>query len=228
MGCMTAKRTEKEKVFRDVHTVEAESQPDGSLQYRKNLKEIAALVLAAFGVSLLLNGCAWLVYKILGRRTGFDLAVEQLFHYPKSVSGVLAFFAAVVFLLGVTIFFEGWRPAEWARRWVVVPALGVAEHMLALVTGVFLAFAVIEPLPTYTLLDIRGRLGLVLPPAFLLIALATMCSAAITFFESDFEVLRRKWGKVFFLATAAIAIGLGMAAYHDLLGMASSIELPHR
>lgn len=181
------------------------------MNYQENLRKILPLALAALGVSLLLHAFAWLTSKIAGRQTGFDLAAEQLFHYPRSVSGVLAFFAAVLLLLCLTVFFEGWPPAAWTRKKIVLPSLGIAEHMLILVAGVFVAWTLLEPMPSW------NRVVATAISTAILLVFASVCSVVATFFEGDYEAFSNRWGKGFSLLILSIAAGIAAAAYHDLL-----------
>lgn len=184
--------------------------------YLLDLKETLLLSAAALGISLLIWVFAWATAKLFGPTPGFDLALNSLLHYPKLVNGIIAFSATVFVLCCLTVILEGWPPAILVRKWIVVPALGLAKHMLALTAGVLVAWALFEPLADLTYTAVLNQLWPVVSTAAFLLIFSFLFSAIVTFFDLHYDQLHKKWGRLFSLLILVLAISSAISVCRDL------------
>lgn len=180
--------------------------------YLNMLWRVPKLILASFAFTLLLKIAALSIEKFVGHNTAFDDAVKLLIHYPESIKAVFAFFSAVIFFLCLTLIIEPSYLGRLGRKWILIPALHVTEHMLSLVIGVFIAWFVIESV----------RIGS--PPqsiAVLLISciglggVTTLCAFAGEFLNHDFDRVIAKLGNWKFVVLLLVSLVLLWAVFSD-------------
>jgi hypothetical protein len=166
-----------------------------------HIQNILKLILAAFVLTLILKIAAVALLKFSGHITAFDDAVSALIHYPKSIKGVFALFAAILFVCSLELLLYPSDLGAYLREWVFIPALRISEHMFSLSTGVLFAW--------WTIGLWSGELGTshtiwstfltTIFACLLLTSLAAACSFTAEFLERDLERILSRLGRWRFL-----------------------------
>lgn len=182
--------------------------------YQDALNHIPKLMLASCGFTLTAAGYGFVIQKIHGHESGFDAAVNLLVHYPQAVSGILAFFNTAMFFLFVTFVLEPSVVGGLFRKWIVVPSMHIAEHMLAMATGVWVAWAVME-VNTIMESDIIKTIVDLTAALSILGLLAVFCSLTAVFIEEDMHRVLPRLGKYKYAVILLVSCVFIVSVYTD-------------
>lgn len=111
--------------------------------YLKGLKHSLDLTLASLLITLIITFVGEWASCHYGHETAFNKSIELLYHYPSSLSAILAFSVTIFILLALALPFENSIGGDFLKFRAVIPAMRIASHMLCLAVGILFAWIVI-------------------------------------------------------------------------------------
>lgn len=196
----------------EINTDTNQKDVGGNYSYSDMLWRISKLVLASFAFTVLLKISALTIEKFVSHKTAFDDAVKLLIHYPESIKAVFAFFSAVIFFLCLTLIIEPSYLGRLGRKWILIPALHVTEHMLSLVIGVYIAWFVIE---SVSIGSPPHSIAILLFSCIGLVGITALCAFAGDFLHHDFDRVITKLGNWKFVVLLLVSLILIWAVLSD-------------
>lgn len=191
----------------------------------KVFRQVATIAFSAFLMTWIAKGLGAVAHLAHGRRTGIDLAVDNLLHYTDALPTIVAFTWTSILVAALTLLAEpSWLVAK-LRKWAAIPALQIAEHALAVGIGVWTAQVLLEAQSAHLTPLIALREFTLFVALLILFALLALIPAALAYWlEYKYETviaIPAKYRYPIIVAVAALVVAL---FYHELAFNAVLLE----
>jgi len=156
------------------------------------LDVLKGVIFNSFSVILVLIICklfASAIYTYQGKESSFDAALKVLLHYGEGAISILFFTSSSFILLFITLIFEPAYFAIWFRKYISIPALNIAGHMLSMSAGAIVGIYILNGWATKYSLEHFWQVLFIWSCC---VGFSSISQSAKQFFEVEFENIKKE------------------------------------